>query len=163
MYKAEVLKDGESEGSGHLYIGMASGEFKIRHRNHTKSFRLENYEKETELSKFVWSLKRKNISFKVNFSILSCEKPYRKETGSCNLCSKEKIEIIRNIKLNGSKSLNRRWEVFRKCIHRGNHMLGSINTLHKAQNDDTDRRRLETFMEMPSGQTRSGRSWRGNS
>ena len=162
VYRAEVLKDGDTEGSGHLYVGMASGDFKVRHRNHTKSFRLESYEKETELSKFVWSLKRKKVKFKVNFSILSIERPYRKETGNCNLCSKEKIEIIRNIKMRGSKSLNRRWEVFRKCIHRGNHLLGSINTRNRIENENTSRRRIENIMDRPSGQTRSGRNWREN-
>ena len=165
VYRAEVLKEGESVGSGHQYVGMASGEFKICHRNHTKSFRLDKYENETELSKFVWQLKRKNINFKVNFEILSHEKPYQRDTGKCAMCSKEKIEIVRNIKTNRAKSLNRRWEIYRKCLHRGNHLLGTINTRHRDHIVDFgrgDRGEENNHLNIPSGQTRSGRQWREN-
>ena len=166
---------------------MASGEFKARHRNHTKSFRNEKYENETELSKFVWKLKRKNVEFRVNFEILSIERPYQKETGYCSMCSREKLEIAKNIKKYGSKSLNRRWKIFRRCLHRGEHLLGSINTRHKNATADEvaesqvgeemggmegpggvldlgegEREGVNRHIEqtISFGQTRSGRQWR---
>ena len=55
IYEAEVLKEGDNRGSGHFYVGMASGKFKSRYHNHTKSFRAEGYQI-TELSKFVWQM-----------------------------------------------------------------------------------------------------------
>ena len=81
----------ETEGSGHTYIGMASGEFKAHHRNHTKSFRNQKYDNETELSKFVWNLRRKNVEFRVDFELLSIKRPYQKETVNCSMYSREKL------------------------------------------------------------------------
>ena len=189
IYKAEVLKSEDSKGSGHTYIGMASGDFKACYRNHTKSFRIEKYEKETELSKFVWQLKRKNVEFKVNFEILSQERPYEKETGKCPMCTREKLEIVKHIKRNGSKSLNRRWEAFRKCLHRSRHLLGTINTRLKepeagigegegnghqeeegegavggerVATEEGEEQEGHRGQEIPLGQTRSGRQFRDN-
>ena len=132
------------------------------------------------MSKFVWKLKRKNVEFKVNFKILSTERPYQKETGKCPMCTREKLEIIKHIKKRGSKSLNRRWEVFRKCLHRGRHLLGTINTRHKEgerqQEEQGEETRGGESIEteegegekehmghgIPFGQTRSGRQYRDN-
>jgi hypothetical protein len=35
-----------------IYIGITPGDFKTRYRNHTKSFRHEEYKNNTELSKY---------------------------------------------------------------------------------------------------------------
>ena len=45
------------------YIGMTSNEFKDRYRNHQNSFNDAEYEKETELSKYIWDFKRKQRRF----------------------------------------------------------------------------------------------------
>ena len=45
------------------YIGLASNTFKERFKNHSKSFRQKKYSKETELSKYVWTLKHKGIDY----------------------------------------------------------------------------------------------------
>ena len=56
VYKATVVSNiGKAS-----YISLASGPFKTRYNNHTKSFRNDRYQKETELSKHIWSLKKKN-------------------------------------------------------------------------------------------------------
>ena len=184
VYRAKVVKTGDLRGSGHYYVGMASGRFKTRYNNHTKSFRNEKWENETELSKFVWSLKRKGVDFKVHFQTLSFEKPFKLESGKCQMCLKEKVEIIKNLKENGPKSINRRWEVFRRCLHRGKHLLGAIDTRETTQRDhyqigDRDREEslthrgvgiagerdrgrgvLQNDQKMLWGHTRSGKNWR---
>ena len=42
------------------YIGLMETPFKDRYRNHVKSFNNEKYQKETELSKYIWELKDKD-------------------------------------------------------------------------------------------------------
>ena len=48
-----------------MYFVMAycEGEFKIRHNNHTKSFRHKKLINETELSKCIWGLKDIGIDY----------------------------------------------------------------------------------------------------
>ena len=58
VYKAEVTNDKNQEKK--VYIGLTETTFKERHRNHTKSFNNKKYLKETELSKYIWSLKDDN-------------------------------------------------------------------------------------------------------
>ena len=55
IYKATVSLEKEQVA----YIGLTSTIFKERHNNHNKSFNHEKYENETELSKYVWKLKKK--------------------------------------------------------------------------------------------------------
>ena len=52
------------------YIGMTANQFKKRYNNHSKSFNLIKYEKETELSKFIWKLKKNYQKFSISWSIL---------------------------------------------------------------------------------------------
>ena len=176
VYGAEVVKAGEVRGSGHFYVGMVSGAFKARFANHTKSFTNERYEMETELSKFVWKLKRKRVHFRVHFKVLAFERPYIPEIGRCGMCLKEKIEIAKNVKENGARSLNRRGEVFRRCLHKGKYLLGNIDS-NGARGRELEEGRgeervgeaekgggvpLEAGGEKVWGSTRSGRNWREN-
>ena len=57
VYKAQITSP--SDGRTKEYIGMTAKPFKERYGNHKKSFKHESYERETELSKYVWKLKRK--------------------------------------------------------------------------------------------------------
>ena len=43
-----------------IYFGLCETSFKERYRNLTRSFRLQSYSKDTELSKYVWELKNEN-------------------------------------------------------------------------------------------------------
>jgi hypothetical protein len=58
------------------YIGMTANSFKERYRNHKKYFNLIRYEKETELSKYIWELKFKEKAFAIDLSILKHSTPY---------------------------------------------------------------------------------------
>ena len=55
----------------------------------------------------------------------------------------------------GNRSINKREEIFRPCIHRYKHLLGYLNTFDITIPD------IQTYEEQTqSGHTRSGRRWR---
>ena len=76
--------------------------------NHKTSFCNERYEKETELSKEIWWLKRKNF---VSWKTISQRAPFKE----CNLCLNEKLEIS-TFTING-RLFNSRNELISKCRH----------------------------------------------
>ena len=85
------------------------------------------------------------------------------------MCTQEKIEILKSLKNNGSKCLNRRGELFRNCVHKYKQLLGSINTrkkdenliLHKVpQYYQYSQYSQEINNDKSDGVTRSGRQWR---
>ena len=82
-------------------------DYKERFRNHTKSFKHQKYENETELSKYVWDLKKKNMDHDIKWEILKKSNTYRRKSGNCNLCMEEKLAIITS----KENILNRRSEV----------------------------------------------------
>ena len=126
IYKAELLFKDQQEGQGHVYVGLA-GDFKMRFRNHEQSFKDQRKRNQSELSKFIWKQKdRGMVEFTLNWAVISKEAPFNRVTKRCQLCTKEKVEILRIIHEKGAKALNKKDEVFRKCLHRFKHYLGSI-------------------------------------
>ena len=119
VYKAEVKVQGDT----HVYYGASEGEFKTRYNNHTKSFRLKKYESETELSKFIWSLKEMGSHYTISWSIAAKAFPYTCGTRRCDLCLTEKTCIIR---ANPLGLLNKRTELISKCRHRNKYLLANI-------------------------------------
>ena len=109
VYKATVTHGNQTR----TYIGNTGGPFKERFRNHTKSFKHQKYENETELSKYVWDLKKKNMDHYIKWEILKKSNTYRRKSGNCNLCMEEKLAIITS----KENILNRRSEVISKCRH----------------------------------------------
>ena len=103
-----------------IYIG-ASEKFKDRYHNHTKSFRHREYSKDTELSKFIWELKDKNISFDIKWEIMKKTQGYNKISKSCSLCLAEKFYIC--YFRDKEKLLNKRNELVSKCRHVNKHLL----------------------------------------
>jgi hypothetical protein len=87
VYKATVKTEA---GNDRSYIGITGGTFKLRYANHKKSFKHEKYEKETELSKFIWGLKRKGEDFAINWEIVKKSNTNKRASGQCNLCMDEK-------------------------------------------------------------------------
>ena len=74
------------------YIGTAETDFKYAF-NHTKSFNLEHYENNTELSKEYWTIKRNHFTPKVTWRIITKGAPFNKTKRKCYLCLNEKPEI----------------------------------------------------------------------
>ena len=56
IYQADVLTNLNS--SKKFYIGLVDTSFKEHYRNHSRDFRNQHYEKSTELSKYIWRLKK---------------------------------------------------------------------------------------------------------
>ena len=116
VYRADIIKVNET----HVYYGASDGEFKYRYKNHTNSFRNQDYENKTELSKHIWQLKRNRTEFNLKWNIAMCASPYRCGTRRCDLCLTENYIIAR---ANQNNLLNRRTELISKCRHRNKYIL----------------------------------------
>ena len=57
-HNSNILKKDDKK----KYFGISETEFKTRLSNHKKSFKNRIYETDTELSKYIWDLKDKNIT-----------------------------------------------------------------------------------------------------
>ena len=66
VYMATVTP---AKGKKFNYKGLSADEFKNRYNDHNKTFRNPIYRTRTELSKAIWDLKDKNISYKIYFYI----------------------------------------------------------------------------------------------
>ena len=123
VYKAVVTS--LDDGLKKEYIGMtAANSFKERYRNHKKSFNIIRYEKETELSEYIWELKFKEKAFAINWSILKHSTPYAPGSTRCNLCNEEKLSIM---KADQKTLLNKRSEIFGKCRHKDRFQVGNFH------------------------------------
>ena len=104
-------------------FGLTDNTFKERYRNHNRDFKHEKYENSTELAKYIWQLKRDNISFSVKWTIIT------KVYGSpnpllCKLCLTEKLWIINFT--NDENMLNKKSEVISKCRHLNKYLLRNV-------------------------------------
>ena len=81
VYQATVTSNITTE----TYVGPATN-FKERYRNHTLSLRNRKKQNETELSKYIWTLKNADKPFNVKWRILRKCKPYNNISKHCNLC-----------------------------------------------------------------------------
>ena len=110
IYKATVT----SENSKKCYYGQSEPEFKSRLANHTKSFKYRSYEKDTELSKYVWSLKDSEKPYDIAWSIAATASQYKCGTRKCDLCITEKYMIAM---AEPESLLNQKSELISKCRH----------------------------------------------
>ena len=104
-----------SDGATESYVGSTAQTFKKRYYGHRGSFSNQKYEHDTELSKYIWKLKRDNKTYRVKWKIIDRASPYNPITKRCNLCNKERFYIMykRNM-----ATLNKRKEVYTVCRHR---------------------------------------------
>ena len=75
-----------------IYIGTAETDFKHSFSNHTKSFNLEHYENDTELSKEYWAIKPNHFTLKVTWIIIRKCTSFNTTKRKCYLCLNEKLE-----------------------------------------------------------------------
>ena len=96
------------------YLGASETPFKRRFRNHTRGFKHKKYEKCTELSKYISTLKSDGITPTVKWSIV---KRVNSKTPAnyCKLCLTEKFYIIQS--LDDKKFLNKKSELVNRCLH----------------------------------------------
>jgi len=105
------------------YFGICETTFKLRFANHKKSFSHEKHEKDTELSKYVWEMRRNNIEPIITWSIAKETTGYNAINKTCNLCLSEKFLIL-NFK-DKPNLLNKRNEIVSKCRHQTKFTLSS--------------------------------------
>ena len=105
------------------YIGLADITFKERDSNHKRDFKHQKYHNYTELAKYVWELKEKNIAPIIKWKILS--KVYgNPKQNICILCLTEKLWIINFI--HDNNYLNKKSELINKCRHFNKFLLRNV-------------------------------------
>ena len=105
------------------YIGSTE-DFKPRYRNHIKSFNNQIYEKETELSKHIWKLKKNNVNYSINWKIVKRTSGYNPISKTCNLCLAEKVAICNFA--DKKHLMNKRNELVSKCRHENKYLLANV-------------------------------------
>ena len=118
VYRATVCINGDRAPK--VYIGSTETPFKQRYANHTMSFRHEKHENRTELSKYIWKLKREGTIFRVDWDILKRAPAYSCLSKRCGLCLTEKLMILSADK---TTLLNKRSELVSKCRHQNKFCL----------------------------------------
>ena len=108
VYKATIQHDNKRK----FYYGLAGGPFKERYRNHVKSFKHEKYKNETQLSKYIWTLKESKTQYTIAWDIAKKSNTNVRKSGLCNLCLEEKYLIITN-----KNAINKKTELVSKCRH----------------------------------------------
>ena len=61
----------DSNDEEKFYFELADTTSKERYRNHIRDFEHEKYENITELAKYIWQLKRDNISFSIKWTVMT--------------------------------------------------------------------------------------------
>ena len=120
VYKATV-NFGTNLQESRQYVGMTGSTFKSRLTTHKTTFRHERYRTETELSKFIWSLKDRDIRHNVTWDITDRAHTYKPGNITCNLCLAEKLQILTNKNL-----LNKKSELLNKCPHRRKYLAAKM-------------------------------------
>ena len=113
VYKAKVTSN-NGNYQEKAYFGSCETTFKKRFSNHKKSFNLNEYKNETELSNEIWRIKNVGHHPKVKWEIVKKCLPYNQQSKRCLLCLNEKLEIATYKEHN---LLNKRNEIVSKCRH----------------------------------------------
>ena len=79
-----------------FYYDLTESSFKERFRNHTKLFNNRRYQNETELSKYIWTLKHQHRTPTIKRKIIQVVNS-KVKLNFCKLCLTEKCYIINAI------------------------------------------------------------------
>ena len=108
------------KGEKETYVGLAS-HFKSRYYKHRASLETFTPENSTTLSTYYWEEKSNGNQPTVKWKVLERNIPtFNPVTRKCNLCTREKFNIIFNTQL---CSLNSRQEMFAHCRHMKSKLL----------------------------------------
>ena len=112
VYQATVTETKTNKTE--TYVGLTADPFKTRYNNHTKSFNHRRYETDTELSKHIWKLKDGGIEYTISWKIVDRGRPFNPVSKTCQLCTNEKLYLLRRPQL---CSLNSHNELGSYCRH----------------------------------------------
>ena len=87
-----------------IYYSLCETTLKERYQNHTSSFRHDESRNETELSNYIWALKKDKIVTSIKWKILRIVRG-KPKSNSCRLCLTEKLFIINSIEDNRDLNL----------------------------------------------------------
>ena len=87
VYKGEVT----TNTTYNECYGTSEEGLKSRYNNHTQSLRRTSQINDTELSKYLWTLKVNGTDYHLKQSIKSYTSRYQCGTGRCDLCLTEKM------------------------------------------------------------------------
>ena len=111
IYQADVHAGTEIK----TYVGSTGRRFKVRYYEHSQDINHDKKTQRTELAKFIWTLKKKNEKYTINWKLIRKLKNHRNVIPKiCSLCNWEKIEIAR---VDKNRLLNKRSELTGKCMH----------------------------------------------
>ena len=123
VYQATVTTTTGTATQMH-YIGATETTFKQRYANHCCSFRHESKASQTELSKYIWQLKRAGTAYEIKWTIIRRAPPYSINSKRCDLCLTEKMLLAT---ANRSSLLNKRSELVSKCRHQNKFYLSNYD------------------------------------
>ena len=112
IYKATVTR--EDSGKTETYTGLTADSFKTRWQSHDTSFNNKHLSK-TELNKYIWKLKYRNIAHKIHWQKLGRAQGFNPTSRICRLCLLEKYFIM--FRQDGA-TLNKNSEFYTSCMHR---------------------------------------------
>ena len=93
IYEAQITSN-QLNYKQKVYIGTAETDFKHRFNNHTKSFNLEHYENDTELSKEYWTIKRNHFTPKVTWRIIRKCAPFNTTKRMLSVCQLKSLKSL---------------------------------------------------------------------
>ena len=120
VYQATVTTGAATEMH---YIGSTETTFKVRYGNHKASITHASKANQTELSKYVWQLKREKTDYRIAWKILRRAHGYTNASRRCDLCLTEKLLIA---KADKRSLLNKRSELASKCRHQNKFYLSNF-------------------------------------
>ena len=112
IYRGNITTSNKNDENN--YIGLTENQFKGRERYHHHTFQNEEKKSSTQLSNYMWYLKKeKNTIANVTYSVIEKTYPYKNGNKRCPLCLAEKYHVI----FQPFKKLNKRSEMISKCRH----------------------------------------------
>ena len=112
IYRGNITTSNKNDENN--YIGLTENQFKGRERYHHHTFQKEEKKSSTQLSNYMWYLKKeKNTIANVTYSVIEKTYPYKNGNKRCPLCLAEKYHVI----FQPFKKLNKRSEMISKCRH----------------------------------------------
>ena len=112
VYQATVTSN--NNDAERIYYDLCETTFKERYRNHTSSSRHEKNRNETELSDYIWALKKDKMVTSIKWKILSIVRG-KPTSNYCRLRLTLKFFIINST--GDNRVLNKRSEFVNKCRH----------------------------------------------
>ena len=119
VYKATVNTETETKS----YIGSTEGSFKQRYYQHKSDMNLQHNKTKTKLTQHIWNCKQANKNYTIKWEILNKCTKYKPGKKTCDLCTTEKLQILKHHKHNRTQLLNTRSELMGKCPHERKYKL----------------------------------------